>query len=620
MAKTLSIIIPFWENEESINRIIKNALQLSPIEVIIYSDEEKESKQKIQQKYGKKITIVENSKNQNLKEVMPIGEMILFLDAHTLIPSTELNKFLEPLLAGKSDVILNNLEYLLTKGTVMSPNMVWNQLINELIERRDLSINTLRTFPFAITNQVFQEIGMEITRNPIKSQMIIYDKEWRISKGEKLEGISIKNYHSLNKEKNNYTVYLEALEEWIEKKGSRGGISDGGKRLDILMELTKNKNYPSYKKGWGLTSTLYKGKQLSIIIPAQNEERTIQKVILEARKIEPKEIIVVVNGSNDRTAEIASKLGVTIIEYKERLGHNVGRAIGALEAKGDILLFTDSDIIISASELQPFALAVAEGTDLALNDLNSKNSSEVHVPLHIVRACKYGLNLLLNRKELGIASPVAIPHAISRKLLNQVEIKSLVCPSILLVKAIQQEFIVNCVHFVDVMKTNRIRPDQHLVSYSDGGSREEIMNRLLEKKQLAIYQEIYNRDFSIDYGWGVSSKLYNGKQLSVIVPVQDNGKPINNIIGEIRKMEAGEIIVIGTVSSEETLKLAKQLGATTIKLNEFHDLETMKAIGVLASRGDIISFIDMSMGLAPAELRILGDHLEAISTLINNMC
>ena len=70
-------------------------------------------------------------------------------------------------------------------------------------------------------------------------------------------------------------------------------------------------------------SSIYNGKQLSVIIPVQNEEETIEQVILEARKIEPLEIIVVVNGSTDQTANIAKRLGVTIIEYNERLGHNV---------------------------------------------------------------------------------------------------------------------------------------------------------------------------------------------------------------------------------------------------------------------------------------------------------
>lgn len=58
-----------------------------------------------------------------------------------------------------------------------------------------------------------------------------------------------------------------------------------------------------------MNSSIYNGKQLSIIIPAQNEEATIKEVILEARKIEPKEIIVVINGSTDQTEAIAKQLG-----------------------------------------------------------------------------------------------------------------------------------------------------------------------------------------------------------------------------------------------------------------------------------------------------------------------
>ena len=94
-----------------------------------------------------------------------------------------------------------------------------------------------------------------------------------------------------------------------------------------------------------MNSSIYNGKQLSIIIPAQNEESTIKEVILEARKIEPKEIIVVINGSTDQTEAIAKQSGATVIVYEERLGHDIGRAI-AQEATGDILLFIDADFAI----------------------------------------------------------------------------------------------------------------------------------------------------------------------------------------------------------------------------------------------------------------------------------
>ena len=125
--------------------------------------------------------------------------------------------------------------------------------------------------------------------------------------------------------------YLIGISKWIEKKGRRVGFTDAGKRRDIIQRLGESKQYPSYHRGWGMHSSIYNGKQLSVIIPVQNEEETIEQVILEARKIEPLEIIVVVNGSTDQTANIAKRLGVTIIEYNERLGHNVGRAIERLK-------------------------------------------------------------------------------------------------------------------------------------------------------------------------------------------------------------------------------------------------------------------------------------------------
>lgn len=160
-----------------------------------------------------------------------------------------------------------------------------------------------------------------------------------------------------------------------------------------------------------MNSSIYNGKQLSIIIPAQNEEATIKEVILEARKIEPKEIIVVINGSTDQTEAIAKQLGATVIVYEEALGHDVGRAIGA-QATGDILLFIDADFAIPAKDLHPLTKAVADGVDIVLNDLNLN----LRFPLYIVNLYKYMLNTACNRKDLGVGSTIAVPHAISRKM------------------------------------------------------------------------------------------------------------------------------------------------------------------------------------------------------------
>ena len=161
--------------------------------------------------------------------------------------------------------------------------------------------------------------------------------------------------------------FLEAFAEWHRVHGVRGSYHDGGRRRDIIKDIKENNNLSTYAtiyKGTGNFSSNYNGKQLSVIIPAQNEEKTIKAVIQQARLIEPKEIIVVINGSSDKTEEIAKQMGTTVITFKESLGHDVGRSIGALAAIGDILLFIDADFPIPANDLFQFCKLLGTGSML----------------------------------------------------------------------------------------------------------------------------------------------------------------------------------------------------------------------------------------------------------------
>ena len=52
---------------------------------------------------------------------------------------------------------------------------------------------------------------------------------------------------------------------------------------------------------------------------------------------------------------------------------------------------------------------------MVLNDLNLN----LRFPLYIVSLYKYMLNIACNRKDLGVGSTIAVPHAISRKCLEE---------------------------------------------------------------------------------------------------------------------------------------------------------------------------------------------------------
>ena len=83
---------------------------------------------------------------------------------------------------------------------------------------------------------------------------------------------------------------------------------------------------------------------VSVIVPTLNEEKNIAgclKSIMRQETLRDYEIIVSDGGSTDRTLELAKKWADRIVHSKKGIAN--GRNAGALSAKGDILVFVDSD-------------------------------------------------------------------------------------------------------------------------------------------------------------------------------------------------------------------------------------------------------------------------------------
>src|SRR3989338_4298988 len=83
----------------------------------------------------------------------------------------------------------------------------------------------------------------------------------------------------------------------------------------------------------------------SLVIPAYNEEKTIAHVIKQAKLVKDiSEIIVVDDGSKDRTSKIAKNLGVEVIKHHKNLGKGEALKTGISHARGTIILFLDADL------------------------------------------------------------------------------------------------------------------------------------------------------------------------------------------------------------------------------------------------------------------------------------
>jgi glycosyltransferase involved in cell wall biosynthesis len=99
--------------------------------------------------------------------------------------------------------------------------------------------------------------------------------------------------------------------------------------------------------------------QITIVIPAYNEEKLIAETLASAAKSLAAaeidgEIIVVDNGSSDKTAEIAYAASARVIEESLR---NIAavRNRGAREAFGDTIFFLDADTRVSDTTCQRIA-------------------------------------------------------------------------------------------------------------------------------------------------------------------------------------------------------------------------------------------------------------------------
>jgi glycosyltransferase involved in cell wall biosynthesis len=94
-------------------------------------------------------------------------------------------------------------------------------------------------------------------------------------------------------------------------------------------------------------------KSLSVILPAFNEEANIRAVVEDAYRNIPKfapifEIIVVNDGSKDRTGEICDRLAeefsdVRVVHHPRNRGYGAALKSGIERARYDLIFFTDAD-------------------------------------------------------------------------------------------------------------------------------------------------------------------------------------------------------------------------------------------------------------------------------------
>lgn len=122
-------------------------------------------------------------------------------------------------------------------------------------------------------------------------------------------------------------------------------------------------------------------KSVSVVMPAYNEEESIDAVIKGFKaSCYVDEIIVVDNNSTDMTGEIASRAGVKVVrETKQGYGYACKKAL--LEARGDYIVIVEPDGTFSPKDLIKF-LSYAEDFDLIQGTRTTKELISESANMH----------------------------------------------------------------------------------------------------------------------------------------------------------------------------------------------------------------------------------------------
>jgi len=135
---------------------------------------------------------------------------------------------------------------------------------------------------------------------------------------------------------------------------------------------------------------------LAVVIPAYNEENGVQQGITELKQVLSGmgieyEIVVVNDGSTDRTAERAGEVGAHVISQRQNRGYGASLKKGIAATSSTFVVITDADGTYPASAI-PAMLELAKDVDMVVGD---RGLSKKNIPL-VRRPAKWVLNQLAN--------------------------------------------------------------------------------------------------------------------------------------------------------------------------------------------------------------------------------
>lgn len=158
--------------------------------------------------------------------------------------------------------------------------------------------------------------------------------------------------------------------------------------------------------------------KVGVLLPAYNEEKNIRQVIKEAKKYFPNsKILVVDDGSTDRTYELAKKTGVKVLKHEENKGKGEALKTGFnyfLKSNVDFVVVADTDRQYSIREAPRLTIPLKEGADFVTGYRDWKEVPPTHGLFNFVWRFSFNLFFGTNFKDTNCGFMALTKNAIRK--------------------------------------------------------------------------------------------------------------------------------------------------------------------------------------------------------------
>lgn len=109
---------------------------------------------------------------------------------------------------------------------------------------------------------------------------------------------------------------------------------------------------------------------VSIVIPAKNEAHSLKTLVPELLALEPKEVLIVDDGSTDDTKDVCIRCGAKVLSHPISKGNGAAIKTGARNAQGSTIVFMDADGQHQAKDIKALYSKYCEGYHMVVGARN----------------------------------------------------------------------------------------------------------------------------------------------------------------------------------------------------------------------------------------------------------